>query len=174
MVLPMVLIVSPLSQVAAVLRARKPSHVLTLLAPEAEHPVCGDASHLVLRFNDISAAMNGLIAPSAEMVRKILDFGVAWSAVTPPRAPLLIHCFAGISRSTAAAYILACAFSGPGREGALAINLRKASPTATPNSLMIALADEMLGREGRMIRAIQIIDRGAFAAEGVPFDLRFD
>jgi predicted protein tyrosine phosphatase len=170
----MVLIVSPLSQVATVLQTRKPSHVLTLLAPEGEHPACGEASHLVLRFNDITTAMNGLIAPSTDTVRDILDFGMTWSALAPPRAPLLVHCFAGISRSTAAAYILACVFGGPGRESALAANLRGSSPTATPNSLMIALADEMLGRQGRMIKAVQAIDRGAFAAEGVSFDLKFD
>jgi predicted protein tyrosine phosphatase len=147
--------------------------VLTLLAPEGEHPLCGEARHLVLRFNDITYAMEGLTAPCAETVRAILDFGAEWNA-TAPRAPLLVHCFAGISRSTAAAYILACSFAGPGHETALAAKLRNASPTATPNTLMIALADEMLDRKGRMTAAIQAIDRGAFAAEGVPFDLIFD
>ncbi|MHB1206014.1 MAG: tyrosine phosphatase family protein [Rhodospirillaceae bacterium] len=169
----MTLIVCPLSHVERVLRTRKPSHVITLLAPEGPHPSCGDARHLVLRFNDITMAAEGLVAPCPEIVREILDFGAAWSATTP-RAPILVHCFAGISRSTAAAYILACAFAGPGRERALAANLRQASPTATPNNLMIALGDEMLGRAGRMTTAIQAIDRGAFAAEGVPFDLIFD
>ena len=147
--------------------------VITLLTPEGPHPSCGDARHLVLRFNDITMATDGLIAPCAETLRQILDFGAAWSAATP-RAPILVHCFAGISRSTAGAYILACAFAGPGRESALAANLRQASPTATPNSLMIALADEMLGRAGRMTAAIAAINRGAFASEGLPFDLIFD
>lgn len=169
----MALIVCPLSHVETVLQARRPSHVVTLLAPEGPHPFCGDARHLVLRFNDITMAADGLVAPCAEIVREILDFGAEWSATTP-RSPILVHCFAGISRSTAAGYILACAFAGPGKENALAAQLRQASPTATPNSLMISLADEMLGREGCMITAIQAIDRGAFASEGLPFDLIFD
>ena len=167
------LIVSPLSQVEAVLRARKPSHVLTLLAPEGPDPSCGDARHLVLRFNDIAAPMDGYIAPNAAIVRAILGFGAEWKAAATG-APLLVHCFAGISRSTAAAYILACEFAGLGREEDLAWDLRTASPSATPNSLMVTLADAILGREGRMIAAIQAIDRGAFASEGVPFDLLFD
>jgi len=167
------LIVAPLSHVPAVLAGRKPSHVLTLLAPEAEGPSCGAVRHLNLRFNDISAPMDGLTAPTAETVRAILAFGDAWKTAATG-APLLAHCFAGISRSTAAAYILACAFSAPGREQALARGLRAASPTATPNSLMIAFADSALGREGRMVTAIQALGRGVFAAEGVPFDLVFD
>lgn len=169
----MVLIVSPLSRVQAVLVARKPSHVLTLLGDDADHPACGEVHHRVLRFNDIALPMDGLTAPSAAIVREILDFGQSWRGAASG-APLLVHCYAGISRSTAAAYILACTFAGPGREQALADRLRAASPTATPNSLMIALADKALSREGRMIGAVKALGRGAFAAEGVPFDLIFD
>lgn len=169
----MTLIVAPLSQVPAVLAGRRPSHVLTLLAPEGEDPPCGDVQHLVLRFNDITMAREGLAPPTAATVRAILDFGVSWRDAGTD-APLLVHCFAGVSRSTAAAYILACAFAGPGREDALAQALRTASPTATPNSLMIALADDILDRNGRMVAAIQALGRGAFTAEGLPFDLIFD
>lgn len=169
----MALIVAPLSQVPAVLAGRKPSHVLTLLGPEAEDPICGDAHHRVLRFNDITAPLEGYIAPSAAVVRSILEFGGDWKAAATG-APLLVHCFAGISRSTAAAYILACSFAPPGQEQRLARKLRAASPIATPNSLMIALADEMLARDGRMVTAVQALGRGVFAAEGVPFDLVFD
>ncbi len=169
----MTLIISPLSQVELVVKSRAPSHVLTLLAPEGSDPYCGKVRHLVLRFNDIKAPADGLIAPGAETVRAILDFGAEWKSAATG-APLLVHCFAGISRSTAAAYILACEFAGPGREESLAQTLRAMSPTATPNSLMIALADTMLAREGRMSAAIEGIARGAFASEGVPFDLRFD
>ena len=153
------------------LAGRKPSHVLTLLGPGAEpDPICGDAHHLALRFNDITAPMAGHVAPSADTVRVILAFGERWRAAATG-APLLVHCFAGISRSTAAAYMLACAFSPRGREEALARALRTASPTATPNSLMVALADDLLDRRGRMIASVEALGRGVFAAEGAPFDL---
>ncbi len=169
----MALIVAPLSHVPAVLAGRKPSHVLTLLGPEAEGPVCGGVRHLSLRFNDITFPMEGLTPPTADTVRAILAFGDEWK-LAATGAPLLVHCFAGISRSTAAAYILACAFSPPGREQGLARALRAASPSATPNGLMIAFADGMLAREGRMVTAVQALGRGVFSAEGVPFDLVFD
>lgn len=169
----MTLVVASLSHVPALLAARKPSHVLTLISPDADRPACGTAAHVALRFNDIVEPMEGLVMPSENIVRAILDFGAAWKTADTG-APLLVHCFAGISRSTAAAYILACAFSRPGREQPLALALRAASPSATPNSLMIALADKMLAREGRMVTAIQAVGRGVFAAEGVPFDVVFD
>ena len=54
-------------------------------------------------------------------------------------------------------------------EGELAAALRKASPSATPNQRLVALADAKLERDGRMVRAIAEIGRGVDATEGVPF-----
>jgi predicted protein tyrosine phosphatase len=86
---------------------------------------------------------------------------------------ILIHCHAGISRSTAAAYALACQQAGPGHEADLAMTLRALSAAATPNPRMIALADDLLGREGKMISAIRAIGRGAEAYEGATIDWKF-
>ncbi len=113
--------------------------------------------------------MEGLVAPSEAMVRSLLAFGAAWSGA----APLLVHCWAGISRSTAAGFALACQRMGAGAEEAIAQNLRMVSPMATPNPLVVALADELLGRGGAMIAAIARIGRGEDANEGVPFELDF-
>jgi predicted protein tyrosine phosphatase len=55
----------------------------------------------------------------------------------------------------------------------IAVKLREASPTATPNRRLIAVADDLLGRRGRMVDAIAAIGRGAEAMEGVPFTLQF-
>ena len=85
---------------------------------------------------------------------------------------LLIHCFAGVSRSTAAAYVLACAQRGPGEEEALAAQLRTLCPEATPNPLMVSLADTILSRDGAMSRAIAGIGRGVEAFEGAVIDWR--
>ena len=76
-----------------------------------------------------------------------------------------------ISRSTAAAYIVAAALAPREDEEALAGRLRAASATATPNARLVALADAELGRNGRMIRAIERIGRGEDAFEGTPFFL---
>jgi predicted protein tyrosine phosphatase len=116
-----------------------------------------------LRFNDIAEEREGLIAPSAAMIEAILAL-----AHTPT---LLIHCFAGVSRSTAAAYVLACV-TRPGEEQALAAELRALCPEATPNPLMVALADTILQRDGAMSRAIADIGRGIDAYEGTVIDWR--
>ena len=85
---------------------------------------------------------------------------------------MLIHCWAGISRSTAAAYTALCMLRPDSDEEALARELRAASPSATPNRLIVSLADDILGRDGRMVKAIAGIGRGADAFEGTPFILR--
>ncbi|TIX80640.1 MAG: protein tyrosine phosphatase, partial [Mesorhizobium sp.] len=88
--------------------------------------------------------------------------------------PLVVHCYAGISRSTASAYIIAAALAPKRCEVELAETLRALSPTATPNPRLIAVADTLLDRNGRMIGAIQAIGRGADAFEGTPFELKID
>jgi predicted protein tyrosine phosphatase len=103
-------------------------------------------------------------------VRDILDFAGNWDR----SRPLVINCYAGISRSTASAYIIAAALSPKRDEAELANTLRAVSPSATPNPRLIALADQVLGRDGRMIEAIKAIGRGADAFEGTPFALRID
>jgi predicted protein tyrosine phosphatase len=84
---------------------------------------------------------------------------------------MVVHCYAGVSRSTASAYIIATALSPKRDEMELAKTLRFLSPTATPNPRLIAVADMLLQRDGRMITAIEAIGRGADAFEGIPFEL---
>ena len=76
---------------------------------------------------------------------------------------MVVHCWAGISRSTAAAYTALCAINPEVSEELIAVRLRDASPTAYPNRLIIQLADAALGRNGRMVRAIVVsrADRGS-------------
>jgi predicted protein tyrosine phosphatase len=106
-----------------------------------------------------------MILPAAEHVRRIIDFAGGW----PRQQPLVVHCYAGISRSTATAFITLCATEPDRDEREIAAALRAASRTATPNPLLISLADDMLGRKGRMVDAIAAIGRGEDAAEGIPF-----
>ncbi|MCX7318415.1 MAG: tyrosine protein phosphatase [Hyphomicrobiales bacterium] len=143
--------------------------LLTLLSPSAEaRDWSGIARerHVRLSFHDIVELTPDLIAPDADVMRAILDFG---RGAFDDR-PLLIHCWAGISRSSAAAYAIACD-RNPGREADIADELRRRSPYVTPNKLMVRLADEMLGRDGRMSAAIARIGRGAETAEGEPYQL---
>lgn len=167
----MTLLICPLSQVETVRAAHRPSHLVSLLSPTSADqtwPVCGPGSaHLRLAFHDIAAPRSDLVAPSAEMVARLLAFAAGWD----PARPMLVHCWAGVSRSTAAAFIIACQ-RAPGRsERDIAQALRAAAPYATPNPLMVALADAALGAGGRMSAAIAEIGRGADTFEGAVFEL---
>jgi predicted protein tyrosine phosphatase len=166
----MKILVGPLRQLDSLIERHRPSHVVTLLAPGSEVPPCPTIAvdrRLTLLFHDLTAPTPPLLPPDRATIRRLLDFATAWDE----RAPLLVHCWAGVSRSPAAAFILACARSAPGQELGIAQALRRASPFATPNALMVALADEALGREGRMIAAVEAIGRGADCGEGVSFAL---
>jgi predicted protein tyrosine phosphatase len=143
--------------------------LLTLLSPGTEPrdwKTFAGARHLRLAFHDIIVSTPDLIAPDTLMMQSILDFGRDAAA----ERPLLIHCWAGISRSSAAAYAIACD-RNPGFEGEIADESRRRSPQITPNKLMVQLADDLLGRGGVMVDAIARIGRGAEAFEGAPYQL---
>ena len=145
-------------------------HVVSLLGDEAriDRPNgIAPENHLWLRLHDISGPLDGYIVPEEQHVADLFDFVRCWDR----QAPLVVHCFAGISRSTASAYATVCALNPQRAEAAIAQALRRASPTATPNSRIVALADRLLGRDGRMIAAVETIGRGALAAEAAPFRL---
>ncbi|WP_373505776.1 tyrosine phosphatase family protein [Aestuariivirga sp.] len=165
------IIVGPLSKVQPLIDEHGVSHVVTLLAPDTPHPApqgVHQDRHLKLYFHDIVQAMEGHTPPRAADAEKLIAFLEGWERTNP----MLIHCWAGISRSTAAAYTALCLFRPRADEEELAWELRKASPSATPNRLIVSLADDVLGREGRMVRAIEKIGRGADAFEGTPFVLK--
>jgi predicted protein tyrosine phosphatase len=106
--------------------------------------------HLKLDVDDITQTKPAKILASERHVLKLLDFVADWDQ----NSPLLIHCFAGLSRSTACAYIALCALHPKVDEVRIAKAMRRLSTKATPNPRFIALADDILGRNGRMISAI--------------------
>lgn len=164
------ILITPLSLLEESIRVHRPSHVVTLLSPEhmIETPEgFAPERHLRLGVNDIVDAWGGEAPPSEDHVRALLAFAREWTA----DAPLLVHCWAGVSRSSAAAYTILCDRLGNGREHAIAQMLRARSPHADPNRLIVRIADELLGREGRMIEAVDAIGRGALVAEGTVVEL---
>ena len=148
-------------------------HIVTLLrlVDRVERPAhIAPDNHLVLAVDDITAPLDGYTVPGEEHVRRLIDFVDQWDR----SAPMVVHCFAGISRSTAGAYVAACALN-PGRdEMAIAWDIRRASRTAQPNARIVSIADSLLKRDGRMVRAIETIGPGDFASEGEPFRLNLD
>jgi predicted protein tyrosine phosphatase len=167
---PETIYVAPLSLVEATVADARVSHLVTLINGETlidTPPGIGPDRHLKLAMNDICTPQPGLVVPSEHHVSNLIDFALEWDR----RAPLLIHCWAGISRSTAAAFISLCALNPEADERALAQALRQASPTAYPNRLLVALADDVLSRQGRMMDAVELIGRGRIAAEAEVFSL---
>jgi predicted protein tyrosine phosphatase len=149
------------------------SHLISLLkdGTPVERPESIPVErHLYLGIDDIIEPMDGLITPAEEHVQTLLSFVETWDQ----RQPLVVHCFAGISRSTAAAFISLCAVRPERAEIDIATRLRAASSIATPNILLVGLADRMLNRRGRMVAAITSIGRGESAFENVPFSLAID
>ena len=145
--------------------------MVSLLGPDTPHRtftgVAADR-HLQFTFHDIVEPMDGFTAPRAEDAETLVDFLKGWDRSDP----MLIHCWAGISRSTAAAFTALCMLRPEMAEERIAKELRRASPSATPNRLIVSHADKVLGREGRMVAAVDRIGRGADAFEGVPFTLK--
>ena len=164
------LVVSSLADMPKTVARHGALDLVTLINADTlvERPQAIEAPrHLFLGFNDIAEPMEGFTAPSSDHLDQLIDFGRSWSRETP----LAIHCWAGISRSTAAAYILAIAITPDLDEAALANELRRLAPSATPNPRLVALADERLDRGGRMVAAIHGIGRGENAFSGTPFVL---
>ena len=136
--------------------------LVTLLSPgtEIERPTgIRPERHLYLAVSDIVEPLPGQILADATHLEDLLGFVHAWDRAEP----MVIHCFAGVSRSTAAAYIAACALKPGGDEFAIARAIRAASPTASPNPLLVALADDALRRR----RADEGGDRGHRPRRGV-------
>jgi predicted protein tyrosine phosphatase len=106
--------------------------------------------HLKLDMDDITQAHADMMLPSERHVQDLLDFVASWDQ----KSPLLIHCFAGMSRSTACAFIALCALNPKASEDRIGQAMRRLSETATPNRRLVALADDILGRDGRMIAAV--------------------
>ena len=154
-------------------KATGASHVLTVMAnvdqvqrPESVLP----ANHLKVSMDDITEQMDGFVAPSDSHIEQVLNFVRGWDR----NAPLVVHCYAGISRSTASAFAAACLLNPNRDEISIARQIRAASPIASPNRLIVSLADKALGRQGRMLRALDEMGPGEMMVEGHPFVIELE
>ena len=147
----------------------KPSRIVSLLSPYDVFPVFGGVApdrHLQVAIHDITEDIGDWQAPGHDDVEKLIRFVEPWDRAEP----LLIHCWAGISRSTASAFITACLHNPSTDEAEIAQAVRDASPTAFPNPKLVAHADAILGRNGRMSKAISAIGRPPLPTDdAIPF-----
>lgn len=168
------IIVTPLKLMPEVVVRYRASHLISLMGPE--HPVhrpgmIDKANHLSLAVNDIAFKGSGkLIGPAESHIQSIVDFAKAWDQ----SVPLVIHCWLGQSRSTAAALIAALAIDPQLDDFALVKALRSASEFANPNKRMVELADKLIQRGGKLVEAVKQIGHGKKADLSPPFILDLD
>jgi predicted protein tyrosine phosphatase len=143
------------------------THVLSILDPgwpEPESLSIFDLNRrLKLRFHDVIEPRPGWISPERWDVDLLLAFGRNLTASRDTH--LLIHCHAGVSRSTAAA-ALVMAQSRPDRPaGEMLREVARLRPRAWPNLRIIELGDEILGRGGEIVEAARAHYRRALQRE---------
>ncbi|WP_068080789.1 tyrosine phosphatase family protein [Polycladidibacter stylochi] len=162
--------VCPQRHLVNTLELSQASAVISLSSPKSEiiRPklISGD-KFLSIQFHDISQARDGLELATREQIETLIDFGRDQLAA----GSVVIHCFAGISRSPAAAFLLKCCVCPFETEEFWALHMRSLCKKVTPNRHVVELADQILQREGRMVKAIDGIGRGADAFEGNVFCL---
>ena len=166
------IIVCGLRAAPGLVQQHKVGAAIGILGPETAHPEfpsLSEQQRLRLSFNDVNVAADGMVTATESDAQQMIAFIKAWDQ----KAPMLIHCWAGISRSTATAFSALCILRPQEDEMMFARELRDASASATPNRLIVAKVDEALGRQGRMLRAIESIGRGADAFDGTAFTLDF-
>lgn len=167
------IIVSPLKTIGEMAARHQIREMITLIAEKHDFHrpgIIDPQRHLSIAVNDIAfAGKDGLIAPQEAHVADIVDFARCWDQ----SAPLLIHCWMGVSRSPAAALIAALATNPDLDDAALTKALRRASPQASPNTRLIEIGDRVLMRAGRLVEAVKAMGRGADYQGDAPFVLDF-
>jgi predicted protein tyrosine phosphatase len=140
-------------------------HIISIGAPGDPTPPGFEAcaARIRLEFHDISEDTDFEFGPRAWHVEQVIDFG---RQVEHDGGKLLVHCEAGISRSTAAALTVFATWLGAGKERDAVRKVYAARPQAWPNDLFVKLADELLGREGALIAATNKLGRGGYGGPG--------
>ena len=160
--------VTSLFEMPHYVRALRPGYLVSIIQPEfqPDTPAGIDLTdHHRVPVHDIAQPAPGSIHPSQHHVAALIEFLHEWSV----DRSLLIHCYAGISRSTAAALIALAMKTGSELDAAA--TLRRAAPHAQPNRLIVSLADRILGLEGRLVAGREAMGAGEPALEGTLVEL---
>jgi predicted protein tyrosine phosphatase len=145
------------------------ARLVSLLPENAQPPrpaAVAEADHLRIIVDDVDEPLEGFILPAEEHVEQL----VAFLRESPADRPLVIHCLAGVSRSTAAA-LVALVLDAPGREHEAAALMRSAAPFADPNRRLITVADAFLGRGGALVAALDSMGESEWLKDVRTFNL---
>lgn len=131
-------------------------HLISIGSP-GEQPPQGYSQvrhRLRLEFDDIDAPNDNpkYVLARGEDILKVIDFV---PLISQDGGNVLIHCQAGISRSSAVALTVCAVLLGAGKEEEALAYVLAARPQAVPNLWLVELADEALGREGKLVEVVQ-------------------
>ena len=142
------------------------SHVLSIIDTYEPRPTALDSfaaiDHELIRFDDVVAEYPGFGACTLQHIAQVLEFGERVHAA--PASHVLVHCHAGVSRSTAAAAIL-MAQHAPGQEEAAFLKLLELRKHGWPNTRMVKFADQLLQRDGALLRGLDAYRRALLQAK---------
>ncbi len=143
------------------------THLLSVLDPDYPEPeslgLLTPSHRLQLRFHDVIDVMPGQVLVEIEQVRQVLAFGRDLPA---EQGHLLVHCHAGISRSTAFTILLLAQALPDVPSDEIVAEIVRIRPRTWPNLRIIEIGDEILGRNGTLVAAVRA--RHAEYAKRVP------
>lgn len=133
------------------------SHVLSILDPDHPEPdafgAFGEHDRLQLRFHDVIEETPGMLAPQAADVERLLAFGRDLGSEPQAPAHLLVHCHAGISRSTASMTLILAQALPDRPADELLQDVLRVREKAWPNLRLLEIGDAILGRDGSLVAA---------------------
>jgi predicted protein tyrosine phosphatase len=136
----------------------KVSHVLSILDPEWPVPevfgTYGEHARLELRFDDVIEDGPGILAPQRFHVERLLEFGRELDRAPPGETHLLVHCHAGISRSSACLALLMAQAAPERPAGQIFADILAVRPQIWPNLRIVEMGDALLGRNGALVAAV--------------------
>jgi predicted protein tyrosine phosphatase len=132
----------------------RPTHLLGILDPAMPEPPAydrhgGEHERLLLRFHDSEAGVDD--GPTGEHVRTMLEWIDRTLSRDGDSSRVFIHCHAGASRSTAAAFLALVRQRGVDAADAAFAELLRLTNKPWPNRAIVQLADAALGARGRLL-----------------------
>lgn len=142
------------SEVAKVTEKVNATHVISLLDPGESRPILHHSTSLqnwlLVNFSDVHEIFNHN-APTEEDIEKVLK----WAKKLPDDVILLVHCYAGVSRSTAMAMAILVQYYGNDKIDECIKMIHEVRPQSCPNPLVTEFADKYLGCDGEFHKKAQ-------------------
>jgi predicted protein tyrosine phosphatase len=164
------IIISSMWKLDDALSQFRAKYVISIIDPGSVPPVLPGIKHASrcnLEFHDVTESTQSATPASSAQIEEIVSFG---RSVLSGGDSILIHCTAGVSRSTAAGLVLAASFESVEIDGLVTL-LRDKAPYSQPNSLMVRLGDDLLGLGGHLVTAVDLLGDADMEMAPEPFVL---